>query len=64
MKFKTDLKKVSIKIGAKVRVTKDDGSVIESTVKYAPWQLGHGQWVIGIDGISGGYMLERVEEVI
>lgn len=55
--------KINIKVGSKVRVTKDDGSIFESTVKYAPWQLGHGQWVIGVNGIAGGYALERVEEV-
>lgn len=52
-----------LKIGTKVIVLKDDGSIFESTVKYEPWQLGHGQWVVGIEGIRGGYMLERVTEI-
>lgn len=33
-------------------------------VKYAPWQLGHGAWVIGLKGISGGYDLSRVMGII
>lgn len=33
-------------------------------VKHAPWQLGHGAWVIGLHGISGGYDLSRVTGII
>lgn len=33
-------------------------------VKYAPWQLGHGEWVIGLKGITGGYALDRVTGIV
>ncbi len=33
-------------------------------VKSEPWQLGHGAWVIGLKGISGGYDLSRVTGII
>ncbi len=29
-------------------------------IRLAPWQLAHGEWVIGLKGISGGYKLSRV----
>ena len=47
-------------IGEIVSVTRDDGSAEMRSVKYAPWQLGDGTWVIGLDGIAGGYLLSRV----
>lgn len=52
-----------MKIGDKVKVTMDDGSIFESTVKYEPWEFGHGQVVVGVNGIRGGYAIERVELV-
>lgn len=55
--------KTKMKVGTHVNVTKDDGSIFRSTVKFAPWRLGHGQWVIGINGIAGGYDLNRVEKI-
>lgn len=45
-----------------VVVTLDDGRETIRRVKYPPWQLGDGSWVIGLDGISGGYALERVRK--
>lgn len=46
--------------GDVVIVRMDDGTEKEFTVKYEPWQLGHGEWVIGLKGIAGGYLLARV----
>jgi len=63
MKIKYEKPKEEFKVGDKVKVLKDDGTIFESTVKYEPWQLGHGQWVIGINGIVGCYMVERVTKV-
>ena len=51
---------MEFKIGQTVRVIKDDGKLEEHKVKYEPWQLGSGTWVIGLEGIRGGYSLERV----
>lgn len=32
--------------------------------EYAPWLLGHGEWVIGLAGIPGAYLLARVESIV
>lgn len=53
-----------LKPGDTVMVRLDDGEIVEKTVKYAPWQLGHGEWVIGLNGIAGGYALDRVLKVV
>lgn len=47
--------------GDRVAVLMDDGQVKAFDVKYEPWQLGHGTWVIGLKGRAGGYSLERVQ---
>jgi len=52
---------LALKPGAHVKVTRDDGSVESRMVKSAPWQMGHGTWVVGISGIAGGYALCRVQ---
>lgn len=49
-----------IEVGDTVMVRMDDGTEKEFTVKYKPWMLGHGKWVIGLRGILGGYDLDRV----
>ncbi len=39
----------------------DDGGLIHYTVtRSEPWQLGGGQWVVLLEGRSGGYSLNRV----
>lgn len=43
-----------------VEVLRDDGTTTHHKVKYSPWQLGHGEWVIGLEGMAGGYLLSRV----
>ena len=47
--------------GNEVVVRRDDGSLERRRIKYEPWKLGHGVWVIGLQGIAGGYDLDRVE---
>lgn len=47
-------------IGTPVNVKRDDGSIFKTKVRALPWQLGHGAWVIGVEGITGGYDLIRV----
>lgn len=49
--------------GDLVDVTKDLGEVERRRVRIAPWQLGHGAWVVGLEGISGGYLLTRCARV-
>lgn len=50
---------LSLKVGDSVEVTRDLGEVETRKVRTEPWQLGHGAWVIGLEGISGGYDLLR-----
>ena len=50
--------------GTKVRLTEDDGSVTETTTLSEPWPLGDGTWVVKVAGKSGGYLLDRCEEVV
>ena len=47
-------------LGTAVVVRKDDGELFETVTRSKPWALGHGQKVILVDGIAGGYLLERV----
>lgn len=50
--------------GTRVNVVKDGGQVIQTTTRSEPWQLGHGAWVVLLDGTSGGFALERVSPVL
>ncbi len=50
----------ALRPGDIVTVRLDDGSEAVRHVKYAPWRLGHGAWVVGFVGVSGGYDLGRV----
>jgi hypothetical protein len=54
----------ALKPGTIVLVRMDDGQEKEFEVKYAPWQLGHGTWVVGLRGIVGGYALDRVVKIL
>lgn len=56
----TDDERQALKVGDRVRVRGDDGTEFDYTVKAAPWQLGHGEWVVGLRGITGEYLLSRV----
>lgn len=56
--------RLKLKTGDVVSVLGDNGVVGDFVVKAAPWQLGHGAWVIGLAGISGGYSLDRVVKLI
>lgn len=48
-----------------VVIVRDDGGIeAEYTVRHEPWQLGHGAWVIGLAGISGGYSLESMVRIV
>lgn len=46
--------------GTLVNVHKDNGDTLVTRTRSLPWQLGHGDWVVSVEGISGGYALERV----
>lgn len=56
----TDLERRELKPGQKVVVRDDAGHEAVWEVRSSPWQLGHGEWVVGLRGKSGGYLLSRV----
>lgn len=56
--------KRALRVGDRVVVRMDDGTDQAWAVRCEPWQLGHGIWVVGLDGISGGYALGRVTGII
>ena len=47
-------------VGTPVTVTLDDGRTIETTTRTPAWALGHGEVVVSVVGITGGYLLSRV----
>ena len=51
----------AFQVGMDVVVTRDDGTREVRKVKYFPWQLRDGTWVVGLTGISGGYRLDQCE---
>lgn len=46
-------------VGVKVRVTRDNGAMLDTVTRSDPWVLGEAA-VIMVGGISGGYLLSRV----
>ena len=64
MSIPSDLERRLLKPGDIVLVRDDDNDEASYEVRTAPWQLGHGKWVIGLRGISGGYSLDRVVKIL
>lgn len=56
--------RTDLQVGDVVIVRRDCGTEEERTVRIAPWKLAHGDWVVGLTGISGGYDLARVVCVV
>lgn len=50
-------------IGTKVLVRKDDGSVLETTTRSLAWLMGGHSAMIMVEGIAGGYRLDRVKPI-
>lgn len=55
---------LTLQVGDVVLVRDDEGNEAEYTVRAVPWQLGHGAWVIGLAGISGGYSIDRIIGIV
>ncbi len=47
-------------VGTPVNVGKDDGTVLETTTRSEAWLMSGHSAMILVEGISGGYLLERV----
>lgn len=54
----------SLKKGELVVAELDSGKRRALFVKQPPWQLGDGEWVVGLSGISGGYLLSRIRGIL
>mgnify|MGYP001809842780 CR=1 FL=1 len=50
-------------IGTPVRVHRDNGELLITVTRSMPWQLGHGEWIVSVEGIAGGYLLGCVEVI-
>jgi hypothetical protein len=51
---------LALKTGDPVNLLDDFGNTKETIARSEPWQLGHGDWVIKVEGVSGGYDLSRI----
>lgn len=47
-------------VGMLVTARLDNGSTRETRTTSRPWKLGHGAWVVSLEGFSGGYDCGRV----
>lgn len=50
----------TVPIGTRVVVVRDNGDVLLTTTRSEPWRLGHGDLVVSVHGIAGGYAAWRV----
>lgn len=50
----------NVPVGQPVAVVRDDGTVLRTETRSSAWCLGDGSPVVKVDGIAGGYALERV----
>lgn len=46
--------------GQSVVVRLDNGQLLETVTRSVPWLLGGHTWVVMVEGIAGGYALDRV----
>ncbi len=51
-------------VGTAVEVTLDDGSIKETKTASEAWLMGGHSAVIKLEGISGGYSLDRVKALV
>jgi len=47
-------------LGQKVRISDAFGSA-QTVTTSEPWQLGHGEWVVKVEGKSGGWCCSMME---
>lgn len=56
----TDASRMALDVGDRVIVIIDNGTEADYIVKSTPWRLVDGTLVVGLRGITGGYLLRRV----
>lgn len=47
-------------IGMDVVLREDNGQLTHTRLTSLPWTLGHGAWVVKVEGKSGGYDCARI----
>ena len=47
-------------VGMPVIVIEDNGQEAHTRLRSLPWTLGHGAWVVSVEGKSGGYDCARI----
>jgi hypothetical protein len=50
-----------LKLGMAVQYEAGPGRLIVTAIRSEPWQLGHGQWVVCVEGVSGGVDCAKVK---
>jgi hypothetical protein len=53
-------KAAALTVGQEVDLVLDNGAKMRTRTRSEPWQLGHGAWVVMVEGKTGGWALERV----
>ena len=54
------MKNQELPVGTPVNLRRDDGSIFETVTRSIPWKLGGHTWVVMVEGIAGGYLLDRI----
>lgn len=50
----------TFKVGEAVNVRRDDGSIERRCIRSEAWGLSSGDAIVSVQGISGGYLCERL----
>lgn len=50
-------------LGCRVTVRRDNGELLDTVTRSEPWIMGGHSLVVMVEGIAGGYLLERVGPV-
>lgn len=58
---RTLAKWINVPEGTPVVVTRDDGSKLETRTRSPAWLLGEHTAVVMVEGISGAYLLDRID---
>lgn len=53
-----------VMVGARVKVLRDNGDVLETTTRSEAWLLAGHTAVVLVEGIAGAYLLDRVKPEI
>lgn len=56
----TEAERQRLRVGDEVAVQMDSGDVRRFAVRTAPWRVHGDLWLVGLEGIPGGYDLARV----